>query len=249
MEGFVKAGERIDDLNIGHLKIIQNPNKFCFGIDAVVLANFATVKKGDFVVDFGTGTGIIPTIIAGKTKADRIIGVEIQKDMVDMAKRSVGMNGLDKRVTIVEGDIRKADSFIAAGTVDLVVSNPPYIDDGRGLVNPDSSKAIARHEIMCTLEDIIKSADRVLKNGGRLAMVHRSSRMVDVLFCMRDVGIEPKRMRVVHSTADRESSLFLVEGMKEGGRFLKVLKPLVIYGQNQNYTQEIHNIYYRGERM
>jgi len=249
VERFIKEGERIDDLNIGDLKIIQHPDKFCFGIDAVMLANFAAVKKGDLVVDFGTGTGVIPVIIAGKTQAAKIIGIEVQKDMVDMARRSIRMNRLEERVSIMEGDIKEAASLLSEGTADLVVSNPPYIDYGHGLKNPDSSKAIARHEILCTLEDIIGAAYRLLRNGGRLALIHRSSRMVDVLACMRDTGIEPKRIRMVHSTAEKESNLFLVEGMKEGGRFLKVLKPLVIYNRDRRYTNEIRSIYYRGERM
>ena len=163
VERFIKEGERIDDLNIGDLKIIQHPDKFCFGIDAVMLANFAAVKKGDLVVDFGTGTGVIPVIIAGKTQAAKIIGIEVQKDMVDMARRSIRMNRLEERVSIMEGDIKEAASLLSEGTADLVVSNPPYIDYGHGLKNPDSSKAIARHEILCTLEDIIGAAYRVLR--------------------------------------------------------------------------------------
>ena len=249
MNYFLKQGERIDDLQIGGLKIIQNPQKFCFGLDAVILANFATIKKGDFVVDFGTGTGIVPILIAGKTGASRIIGIEIQSDMVEMATRSVRMNRLEDRITILHGDIRKVNHYIKDNSVDLVVSNPPYMNTGKGLVNPNSSKAIARHEIMCTLEDIISSAAKILKNGGRLAIIHRSNRLVDVLYAMRSRGIEPKRLRMVHPTVDRESNLFLVEGTKGGGTFLKVLKPLVIYDGDGNYTEEIHKIYYRGERM
>lgn len=249
MDKYLKIGERLDDLNIGGLKIIQNPRKFCFGIDAVMLANFATVKKGDRVVDLGTGTGIIPIILAGKTKASSIIGIEIQEEMVEMAARSVAMNGLENRVSICSGDLKEVTSFVPEGTADLVVSNPPYIDDGHGLVNPDSSKAVARHEIMCTLGDIIASAGKILKNGGRLALIHRSGRMVDVLLGMREGGIEPKRLRMVHSRADRESNLFLVEGLKGGGKFLKVSKPLVIYDGEGEYTEEIHRIYYDGERM
>jgi tRNA1Val (adenine37-N6)-methyltransferase len=249
MEKYLRDGERIDDLGIAGLRIIQNPNKFCFGIDAVMLANFATVKKGDTVVDFGTGTGIIPIILAGKTKASKIIGIEIQEDMAEMAQRSVAMNGLDDRVKVLAGDLKCACSLVGEGKADLVVSNPPYMNDGGGLKNPDSSKAIARHEILCTLEDIVKSAGRVLRNGGRLAMVHRTGRMVDVLLAMREGGIEPKRLRMVHSAIDRESNLFLVEGAKEGGKFLKVSKPLVIYRQDGSYSEEIHRIYYEGERM
>ncbi len=249
MDRYLKNGERLDDLNIDGLMIIQNPRKFCFGMDAVMLANFATVKKGDRVVDMGTGTGIIPIILAGKTKASSIIGIEIQEDMAEMAARSVAMNGLEDRVSIYAGDLRAAASFVPEGTADLVVSNPPYIDGGHGLVNPDSSKAIARHEIMCTLEDIIASAGKVLKNGGRLALIHRSGRMVDVLLGMRERGIEPKRLRMIHPRVGSEANLFLVEGIKEGGKFLKVLKPLVIYDGEGEYTEEIHSIYYDGERM
>lgn len=249
MEKYLKDGERIDDLQIGGLKIIQNPRKFCFGIDAVMLANFATVKKGDLVVDFGTGTGIIPIILAGKTEAAKIMGIEIQADMAEMAGRSIRMNHLEGRVEIIHGDIRNIGDMVKDGSIDLVVSNPPYMDDGHGLVNPDNSKAIARHEITCTLQDTISSAARVLKNGGRLAMIHRSNRLVDVLFAMREKGIEPKRLRMVYPSAEKESNLFLVEGTKSGGRFLKVLKPLIIYDGDRNYTDEIHSIYYKGERM
>jgi tRNA1Val (adenine37-N6)-methyltransferase len=249
MEEYLRDGERIDDLGLGGLRIIQNPRKFCFGMDAVMLANFATVKNGDIVIDFGTGTGIIPIILAGKTKASSITGIEIQEDMVDMAKRSVAMNGIGDRVRIIAGDLKSAHSIVGEGTADLVVSNPPYINHGHGLRNPDSSKAIARHEIMCTLEDIIKSAGRVLRNGGRLAMIHRTGRMVDVLLGMREGGIEPKRVRMVHSRERMESNLFLVEGIKEGGRFLKVSEPLVVYDKDGSYTREIHRIYYGGERM
>ena len=249
MEEYLRDGERIDDLGIAGLRIIQNPNKFCFGIDAVMLANFATVKKGDTVVDFGTGTGIIPIILAGKTEASKIIGIEIQEDMAEMAQRSIEMNGLGGRVRVLAGDLKCACSLVGEGTVDLVVSNPPYMNEGGGMKNPDSSKAIARHEILCTLEDIVKSAGRVLRSGGRLAMIHRTRRMVDVLLAMRKGGIEPKRLRMVHSGIDRESNLFLVEGAKEGGKFLKVSKPLVIYRQDGSYSEEIHRIYYEGERM
>lgn len=245
----LKQGERIDDLQIGGLKIIQNPRKFCFGIDAVMLANFATVKKGDTVVDLGTGTGIIPILIAGKTGAAKITGIEIQEDMVEMASRSIAMNDLQGKVEIIHGDVKEIHRYIRDNSIDLVVSNPPYMNAGKGLVNPDSSKAIARHEIMCTLEDIIGSATRILKNGGRLAMIHRSNRLVDILYAMRCRSIEPKRLRMVHPSADRESNLFLVEGIKGGGTFLKVSRPLVIYDEEGNYTEEIHRIYYKGERM
>lgn len=249
MNKYVKKGERLDDLDIKGLKIIQNPLKFCFGIDAVMLANYATVKKGDKVVDLGTGTGVIPIILAGKTEASDIIGIEIQRDMADMALRSVAMNGLKGRIKIFAGDLRDVSAFVTGGTVDLVVSNPPYIDNGHGLVNPDSSKAIARHEIMCTLEDVITSAAKVLKDGGRLALIHRSGRMVDVLFHMRNSGIEPKRLRMIHSHAHKEAGLFLIEGIKGGGRFLKISKPLVIYDGKGEYTREVYSIYYEGERM
>ncbi|MBA1334790.1 MAG: tRNA(1)(Val) (adenine(37)-N(6))-methyltransferase [Firmicutes bacterium] len=249
MEEFVKDGERVDDLQIGGLRIIQNPRKFCFGIDAVMLANFATVKKGDTVLDFGTGTGIIPLILAGKTKASRIIGIEIQEEMAEMAGRSVRMNRLEERIRIIHGDIRNIGEYVKDSSADLVVSNPPYMDGGHGLINPDDSKAIARHEIMCTLDDLIGSAAKVLKDGGRLALIHRSSRMVDVLSLMREKGIEPKKLRMIHSAVDKDSNLFLVEGNKSGGRFLKVQNPLIIYNQGQIYTDEIHSIYYNGERM
>ncbi len=249
MEDYLKADERIDDLQLGGLKIIQHPRKFCFGIDAVLLANFATVKKGDTVVDFGTGTGIIPIIIAGKTAASSITGIEIQEDMAEMAARSVLMNGIQNRVRIVHGDIKRIDRYFKDNSIDLVTTNPPYMNSGKGLVNPDSSKAVSRHEILCSLEDVVSSAARILRNGGRLAMIHRSNRLVDVLYTMRIKGIEPKVLRMIYPAAHKASNLFLVEGQKSGGAFLKVLKPLVLYDGDGNYTQEVYDIYYRGKRM
>ncbi len=249
MDNYIKKGERLDDLDIGGLKIIQDPRKFCFGIDAVLLANYATVKKGDKVVDLGTGTGIIPLIIAGKTEASVITGIEIQKDMAQMAERSVAMNGLEDRIKIIAGDLKDVASFAAPGTADLAVSNPPYMIDGHGLINPNSSKAIARHEIMCTFEDVARSAAKVLKNGGRFALIHRSNRMVDILLTMRKEGIEPKRLCMVHPGIDKEANLFLVEGIKGAGRFLKVSKPLIVYNKEGEYTERIRRIYYEGERL
>lgn len=249
MEVHLKKGERLDDLNINGLRIIQNPHKFCFGIDAVLLANYATVKKGDRVVDLGTGTGIIPIIIAGKTKASTVTGIEIQGDMAQMAARSVAMNGLQNRIKIFAGDLKDVTSFVGAGTIDLVVSNPPYITDGHGLVNPDSSKAIARHEIMCTFNDIVHSATKVLRNGGRLAVIHRSNRMVDVLLAMRKGGIEPKRLCMVHPKVNSKANLFLAEGIKGARGFLKISEPLIIYDEKGKYTDRVYKIYYEGERL
>jgi tRNA1Val (adenine37-N6)-methyltransferase len=243
MESYIREGERMDDLQLNGLRIIQNPRKFCFGIDAVILANFAIVKKGDRVVDFGTGTGIIPIILAGKTQASKVVGIEIQADMAEMAARSVNLNGLQSRIDIIHGDIRDAAGMVGDGWADLVVSNPPYMDGESGLVNPDDSKAIARHEIMGTLEDIVCSAAKVLRFGGRLAMVHRSNRLVDVLLTMRQFGIEPKRLMMVYPYPDKGSNLFVVEGAKGGGKFLKVLKPLIVYNNDGSYTDEIHRIY------
>ena len=247
MEVKLLENERIDDLQYKGLRLIQKKDGFCFGVDAVLLANFADVKKNDAVLDLGTGTGVIPLLIAGKTEAGRILGLEIQREMVEMASRSVKLNGLEDRVEIVCGDIKKAREIFGLSGFDVVVSNPPYMNFGSGLVNRSDAKAIARHEILCTLEDIISVSRGILKPGGQLAMVHRPERLADVVYFMRNYGIEPKYIRFVHPSPYKKANLFLIKGARGGRPQLKTLEPLYVYDEKGNFSSEINRIYCRGE--
>jgi tRNA1(Val) A37 N6-methylase TrmN6 len=241
----LKVGERIDDLQCRGLKIIQNGDGFCFGVDAVLLANFAEVKRGQRVVDLGTGTGIIPILIAGKTKAGEVVGVEIQQGVSEMANRSVILNNLEDRVKIMNEDIKNTVSLFGKGSFDVVTVNPPYKHSGSGLLNPEDAKAISRHEIKCTLEDVIASSSGLLKTNGRFFMVHRPERIVDILYLMRSYKLEPKRIRFVHPYPGKKPNLLLIDGLKCGKAFLNFMDPLYIHDEHGNYTQEIDDIYGR----
>lgn len=241
----INENERIDDLQLKGLRIIQNIDKFCFGIDAVLLSDFADVKRNYRVLDIGTGTGVIPILLAGKTQAKSIVGLEIQECMAEMANRSVLLNDLQSRVQIVHGDIKKYSEYFAKSSFDLVVSNPPYTNKGCGLVNPHDSKAISRHEILCTLEDVVSSAAALLIPGGQLAMVHRPERLADIICSMRNNGIEPKYLRFVHPKPYKKPNMILIKGNKGGKPELKVLEPLYVYNSDGTYSDEINKIYGR----
>lgn len=240
----IKHHERVDDLGIGGLRIIQNPSAFCFGMDAVLLSDYAKVQKHEKkVVDLGTGTGIIPILLSAKCMAEQIIGVEIQKDMSHMAKRSVQLNNLEQRLQILNQDLKQVVPSIGAGTADVVTSNPPYMNSRGGIENPTDTKAIARHEILCTLEDVIGSAAKLLKVKGRFVMVHRPTRLVDIIDTMRKYRLEPKRMRLVYPQIHKEPNMVLIEGSKQGKPFLKIDSPLIVYDELGKFTDEIYQIY------
>lgn len=241
----LKQNERIDDLQYKGLKLIQNTQGFCFGVDAVLLSNFADVKKGARVIDLGTGTGIIAVLIAGKTEAESVFGLEIQENMAEMASRSVQLNNLTSRVRMVHGDIKESVDLFGAAQFDVVVSNPPYMNSGGGLVNPADMKAVSRHELLCTLEDVIKSSSRLLKPGGQFAMVHRPDRLVDIVYLMRSHKIEPKYIRFVHPSPYKKPNLLLIKGTRGGNPQLKMMNPLYVYDENGNYSEEIDRIYDR----
>ncbi|MCX7923782.1 MAG: tRNA1(Val) (adenine(37)-N6)-methyltransferase [Clostridia bacterium] len=241
----VHDNERIDDLQYKGLKLIQKKDGFRFGVDAVLLANFADVKKGDAVIDLGTGTGIIAVLLAGKTQAKAITGLEIQPEVAEMASRSVKLNELEDRVSIVCGDIKDSLNSFGPSSFNVVVSNPPYMERERGLVNPSDTKAISRHEILCTLEDVVKNASKLLVPGGQLAMVHRPDRLVDIVWHMRKYGIEPKYLRFVHPSPYRKPNLLLIKGTRGGKPQLKMMDPLYVYDENGNYSDEINKIYCR----
>ncbi|OPX45823.1 tRNA1(Val) (adenine(37)-N6)-methyltransferase [Ruminiclostridium hungatei] len=241
----LRNNERIDDLQLNGLKLIQDPEAFCFGVDAVLLSDFADVKKGHRVLDIGTGTGIIPILLAGKTQAAAVVGLEIQETVAEMASRSVSLNGLEDRVEILCGDVREYSRYFGKSSFDVVVSNPPYTNKGCGLVNPHDSKAVSRHEILCTLEDVVGAAGALLAPGGQLAMVHRPERLADIVCCMRNCGIEPKYLRMVHPKPFKKPSMILIKGSRGGKPELKVMEPLYVYNADGTYSHEINRIYGR----
>ena len=241
MDNFIKENERLEDLGIKGLKIIQNPDYFCFGIDAVLLSWFASgaVRKKSRVIDLGTGTGIIPLLLYGRTGAQKIQALEIQENMVEMAGRSIACNGLEEKIEIIHGDIRNPGEQVRPTSYDVVVSNPPYMKVGHGLKNPMETKAIARHEILCGIEDIAIFAKRMLKDRGKLFLIHRADRLADIMSAMRDHRVEPKRLQFIHPYADKPANLVLVEGMKAGKPYLITEAPIV----DGRYTQMINDIY------
>lgn len=241
----LKPGERLDDLQINGYHIIQHPEKFCFGMDAVLLSSFAGCQPDSKVVDFGTGTGVIPILLTAKTKASHIDALEIQEESADMAQRSVQLNGLTDKIKIIQGDIKEASDLLGKASYDYVITNPPYMNNDHGLKNPELPKAIARHEILCSLEDVIREGAYVLKPGGHFIMVHRPFRLIEIITCLTRYKLEPKRMRFVHPFADKEPNMVLIDAVRGGNSMVKIESPLVIYATQGQYTQEILDIYNR----
>ena len=243
MEVNLLVGERVDDLQFKDLKLIQNPEYFSFGADAILLARFSAPKDNDTVIDLGSGTGIIPVMVSGLSNSNRIVGVEIQECMCDMFSRSVKLNSLENRVQVLCADIRQLSEILPSGEFSLVISNPPYIKSGNGIVNDHSQKAISRHEVMCTLDDVCKSASYLLKAKGRFAMVHKPERIIECCDSMRKYGIEPKRVQIIYPKTDKYPSAMLIEGTKGAKPGLKFLKPIIIMDENGEYTASVQKIY------
>ena len=235
--------ERLDDLQRNGLKIIQKTDGFCFGMDAVLLSGFASVKPGERALDLGTGTGIIPLLLSAKTKGDHFTGLEIQTEIMKMAQRSVALNGLEKKIDIIQGDIKEASRIFGAASFDVVTSNPPYMNDAHGLKNPGDVKAISRHEVLCTLEDVVREGTKALKPGGRFYMVHRPHRLAEIITVMRQYKLEPKRMKFVHPFADKDANMVLIEAVRGGGAWLKLEPQVIVYKEPGVYTDEIYEIY------
>ena len=236
-------GERIDELQRNGYRIIQNPERFCFGMDAVLLSGFARAKKQERCLDLGCGNGIIPILMEAKTEGKHFTGLEIQPESADMAKRSVALNGLQDRIDIVEGDIKDASKIFGASSFHVVTTNPPYMTAQHGLTNVYEAKTIARHEVLCNLEDIIRESARLLMPGGRFYMVHRPFRLAEIISLMVQYRMEPKRMRLVYPYVDREPNMVLIEAVRGGRPRMTVEKPLIVYEKPGVYTGEITDIY------
>jgi tRNA1Val (adenine37-N6)-methyltransferase len=240
----LKENEQLDDLQIKGLRIIQDSTRFKFGTDAVLLSNYAKLKPGGRCIDLGTGTGIIPLLLNAKNNVSEIIGLEIQKELCEMASRSIELNeGMAEGIKIVHGDIRQVDRLFTACSFSNVVSNPPYMKDGSGFQSEDQSIAMSRHEIKCTIDDIAKAAGYLLNDKGVFTLVHRPNRLVDVLYALRENSLEPKTIRFVHPYAGKAPNLFLVNAVKNSKPFLKVEEPLIIRKNDGTYTDEIYTIY------
>lgn len=239
----LQPGERIDDLERNGYKIIQNREKFCFGMDAVLLSGFARAEKGERVLDLGTGTGIIPILMEAKAKGEHFSALEIQEESADMARRSVELNGLEKKIDVVCGDIKEASKIFGRSVFQAVTCNPPYMNDCHGLKNPKLPKAIARHEVLCTLDDVIREAAAVLQPGGRFYMVHRPHRLIEIITKLTEYKLEPKRMKFVHPYKDREANMVLIEAVRGGKSMLKLEAPIIVFKEPGVYSEEIGQIY------
>jgi len=244
MEIKLEKNERIDDLEFKNLKVIQNKNGFCFGMDAVLLSDFAkNIKRNATVLDLGTGTGIIPILLCGKTELKKVVGVEIQEEVAKMAKKSILLNNLENRFEILNCNIKELNKIYENQTFDVIVTNPPYKKQDSGIINENEKKLISRHEITANLEDFIKISKYLLKDKGELYMVHRPERLVDIFELMRKYKIEPKELKMVCPNKNKEPNLVLIKGVKNAKPFLKVEKNLYVYDTENNYTKEILEIY------
>lgn len=238
--------ERIDIIPGTNLKLIQDKTKFCYGIDAILLSFFSKAKKSDVVVDLGTGTGIIPLRMASRYNLDKVYGVEIQEDMAKMAERSVSLNNMDEKVKILNMDLNDLSKKFERNSVDVITSNPPYMKEGAGILNPNKSVSIARHEIYCNIEDIIRESSIVLREGkGKLYLIHRPNRLVDIFYLGRKYRLEPKRACFVHPSQGKSPNLVLVELVKYGQEELILDEPINVYNKDGSYTDKIHSIYDR----
>ena len=247
MDELLKDGERIDEIGFGNLRLIQKPEDFCYGIDAVLLATFADVRKGAKVIDLGAGTGIIPVILSHRTEASEIVGVEIQQDSYERALRNVFLNGLEDRIRMIHGDVKRLvkEKLVGRHSFDAVLTNPPYVKGGGGLKNRDHAKTVARHETTAGLEDFIEEAGLLLKDRGNFYMVNRPNRLVDIVALCRQHKLEPKELRLVCPDRDTAPNIMLLHCVKHGRPDLKFLDPLYVYKEDGAYTDEIMRLYER----
>ncbi|NLC88170.1 MAG: tRNA1(Val) (adenine(37)-N6)-methyltransferase [Clostridiaceae bacterium] len=240
----LKENERIDDLEYKGLKIIQNTDGFCFGIDAVLLSDFAKeIRNNSEVLDLGTGTGILSILLSEKTKLKKIYGIEIQNEVANMAKKSVLLNDLENKIEIINKDIKEIENIFEKNSIDSIVTNPPYKKLDTGKINEKENKFISRHEVTANLEDFVKVSFNLLKDKGSLYMVHRPERLAEIIYILKKNKLEPKKIRFVHSNIEQEPKLVLIKAVKNAKEFLKVEKPLYVYNENGEYTEEILKIY------
>lgn len=239
----LKPGERLDDLQIKGYEIIQKPGTFCFGMDAVLLSSFASVREGEAALDLGTGTGILPILLEAKNEGSRYAGLEIQEESADMARRSILHNGLQDKIDIVTGDIREAAGLFGAASFHVITTNPPYMIGDHGLKNDKEALYIARHEALVSLEDILRESAKILRPKGRFYMVHRPFRLPEIFAKMCSFKIEPKRMRLVYPYVDKEPNMVLIEGLKDGRPRMQAEPPLIVYEKNGEYTEELRGLY------
>lgn len=242
-ERLIMPGERVDDLQRNGYHIIQDPGRFCFGMDAVLLAGFAGDAKGERLLDIGTGTGILPLLMEARTAIPHLWGIEIQKESADMARRSVKLNSLEDKIDIITGDIREADRLFEAASFDVITCNPPYMIGQHGLQNANQAKTIARHEVCCTFQDIAEMSAKLLKPGGHFFLVHRPFRLSEILVALTARGLEPKRMQLVYPFVDKEPNMVLVEAVRGGNPRMRVEKPLIVYESPGVYASGICEIY------
>lgn len=247
---FLEENERIDDLEYKGLKIYQNKKGFCFGIDSILLSDFAKeIKKDSKVIDLGTGTGIISILLCAKTRLKEIIGIDIQEDVVKMAQKSIRINNLENKLKIIQMDIKNVKDNFIPNSFDAVVVNPPYKKQNTGLENENKIQQISRHEILCTIEDIAKAANFLLNSNCSIYMVHRPERLIDIMEALKKYKLEPKKIRFVYSKIEKDANLVLIKATKNGKPFLKVEKPLIIYKEDGTYTEEILKIYNKKESL
>jgi tRNA1Val (adenine37-N6)-methyltransferase len=241
-EADLKPGERVDDLIINNLKLIQHPDEFCFSLDAVLLAHFASLRPDATAVDLGTGTGVIGLLLLARG-ARTVIGVEISPDMADRARRSASLNRLEDRLTIIQGDMRRVAELLPGGHYELVVSNPPYRPIGGGYISPNDKMAMARHEVTANLAEVVAAAKYLVKYRGRFAMVHLPERLAEITAAMCQAGIEPKRLQLVYPAIGKKPNMVLIEGVRGARPGLDVLPPLIVYTTNSCYSEDIMKLY------
>ena len=236
--------ETFDTLFGGKVKVIQEKNGYRFSIDAFLLAGFVWLRRGDRVIDLGTGVGIIPLILGTRGEdAEQIVGVEIQKQLAELAKRNVLINGLEDLITIYHGDFKGLNDAFAPSSFDVLVTNPPYYRVSSGRINPCSQKAIARHEITCTINDVLQASCYLLKEGGRMFIIFPATRAITLFDNLRSASLEPKRIRWIYSREGEEAKFILTEAHKGGGEGVEVLPPLFVYTVNGSYTPEMEALY------
>ena len=247
MEALVRAHERIDDLELNGLSVIQNPSAFCFGMDAVLLADFMQVRPGETIVDMGTGTGILPILLSQKQETTKFHAIELQEEMADMAERTMRLNRLEQRIQVHHVDMRHAHTLLGREVADAVVCNPPYGKRGGTLPSETKSHLLARHETDMSIAEVVAACAAVMKNHGRLAMVFPAARMLELCDALREKRVEPKRVRLVYAKADRAPYLVLIEAMKNAKPALKWLPPLIVYHEDGTETAELKRIYHKDQ--